>query len=348
MEGKRIARLCLAAALMGAIGAVAVTQVIAKPKPEDAAPPAPPPPPPMPDVALGGAFIRDAAAFESYMRNAEQISPGFTDGGSVAQSLRTGVAYEPAQFQRGEVAFAAVAALQDQAFVQAVRAAGQTPDSRYQIVARIFADPSSVLAFDGGRAAAGLAKAALADDGGRLLLTGKAIRQSAYDVQRQAWSKEDVAQRDDRLAAVKGLSTTPRDVPSDDVALLRAKVNGPQLAGPDPVPDPPPYSPLVIRATALAALAAIGQAGDDAVDRLSWMSQDYFTQHCLTHAKNELNECLAVARPNYEDVFCLGQPSLIYTAECVVKGAGATVPLEIAVNKIPIPPLAGGAHHRKR
>ncbi|MEJ0066423.1 MAG: hypothetical protein WDM85_14265 [Caulobacteraceae bacterium] len=66
---------------------------------------------------------------------------------------------------------------------------------------------------------------------------------------------------------------------------------------------PPPYSPLVIRAVALAALASIGQAGDDDVSHLGWLTDDYYLDHCLAEAKLSLYECIAVAKPNYEDVF---------------------------------------------
>ncbi len=39
-------------------------------------------------------------------------------------------------------------------------------------------------------------------------------------------------------------------------------------------------------------------------------------------AKLNLYQCLAVAGPHYEDVFCLGQHALIDTAQCVNKAAG--------------------------
>ena len=40
-------------------------------------------------------------------------------------------------------------------------------------------------------------------------LVGKSVKQAAYDVQHQAWSKTEVAQRDSRLALAKSLSSTP-------------------------------------------------------------------------------------------------------------------------------------------
>ena len=49
-----------------------------------------------------------------------------------------------------------------------------------------------------------------------------------------------------------------------------------------------------------------------------------------------------MAKPNYEDVFCLGEHAMNDTGACVVKGAGGTVPLEISTTPMVIPPY----HHR--
>ena len=39
-------------------------------------------------------------------------------------------------------------------------------------------------------------------------------------------------------------------------------------------------------------------------------------------SKLNLYQCLSVAKPYYEDVFCLGQHILLDTAQCVTKAAG--------------------------
>jgi len=49
---------------------------------------------------------------------------------------------------------------------------------------------------------------------------------------------------------------------------------------------------------------------------------------CLSMAKLNLYQCLAVAKPHYEDVFCLGQHVLMDTGQCVIKAAGAPMPVE--------------------
>jgi hypothetical protein len=49
---------------------------------------------------------------------------------------------------------------------------------------------------------------------------------------------------------------------------------------------------------------------------------------CLNMAKLNLYQCLAVARPHYEDVFCLGQHALEDTGSCLMKGAGVSAPVD--------------------
>jgi hypothetical protein len=302
----------------------------------------------MPDVGLAGRLVAAAGVYDGYMREAGAISPAFTDAASVSSALRTGVAYEPGQFRRGAIAYAAIAALGDRAFVDDVRRAGATPQARYAIVARIYANPANVLAFQDARGAVGMAKEALVTTGLHLFGQGDSVRLAAYSIQHQPWSLADVLDRDGRAGAVKSLSGSARQPPSDETAALQREIAGDGPRGATPDSAPPPYSPMLIRAVALAALAAIGQAGDDSEGNLGWLTDDYYLDHCLAEAKLSLYECLAVARPNYEDVFCLGQHAMKDTGACVVKSAGGVVPLEIATRAIPVPPVHGARRAHKR
>jgi hypothetical protein len=343
------ARLALALAVAAfAAGAAALPAAWARPRPPEVIVP-PPPAPTMPGVTLGETFVRDAAAFEDYMRGAAAVSPNFSDGPGVDSSLRVGVAYEPGQLRRGAVAYAAIQVLDDPAFVADVRAAGATPQARYALVARIFANPANALAFAHGAEAAGIAKAALAGAGMQVFNAGDAVTGAAYSMQHQAWSLAEAPDRDGRGAQVRTLSSTQRLPTSDEMAQLEREVAGDPAAASAPAPGP--YSPLVVRAVALATLAAIGQAGDDMASNLHWLTDDYFMDHCLSETKLALYECLAVARPNYENAFCLGQHAMKDTGSCVVRAAGATVPADIPVLPGPrIPPAHIGARrvtHRR-
>jgi hypothetical protein len=342
----RAARLCAVAVFVGLAAATVTPAAFAKPKPPPMVVP-PPPPPPMPDVALGERLVNDAAMFDTYMSQTAAISPAFTDPDSVASALRTGAAYEPGQLRRGAIAYAAAAALDDTTFVADVRRAGDTPDARYAIVSRIFADPRNVLAFADARGAAAIAKAALAQTGLRVFDAGDRVRLAAYSIQHQSWSLANVTDLDGRATAVKQLSSALRR-PSDqahtdvDRMILGEPLTAPSAAA-------PPYSALVVRAVALAALAAVGEASDDDASHLGWLTDDYYLDHCLAEAKLSLYECLAVAKPNYEDMFCMGQHAMKDTGACVVKSAWSTVPIDVVTQSLAIPTAhVGHAPVRKR
>lgn len=310
---------------------------------EPPAPPAPPPPP----VALSSRIIEDAAAYRSYMRQAAAINPTFTDGASVAQSLRTSAAYEPGQLLRGAMAYAAVVALQDPAFVAGVRAYAGDATTRQKIITEIYKDPAYVVGIAGADSAAGRIAAAVGDDGHKVFAAGQAVKQAAYSVQRSKWSLAEVVGRDQRLSQAKALSTTPivGDM-NDTLAMQQAAGGGAPMTLPTFTAKPPPYTNLVIRGMALAALAALGAADDASADSARQMLADPTGERCLKMAKLNLYQCLAVSKPHYEDVFCTGQHGLMDTGQCVISGAGAAPvinvippPLEIAQAKAAAKPV---------
>ena len=48
--------------------------------------------------------------------------------------------------------------------------------------------------------------------------------------------------------------------------------------------------------------------------------------HCIKMAKLNLFQCLAVAGPHYEDLFCLGHHAMMDTGQCVISAAGFSEP----------------------
>ena len=75
------------------------------------------PAPAAPSVAFSSQLVAAASAFETYTGKAGAIRADFADGGALNSALQTGSAYEPKQIQAGEIAYAAIVALQDPAFV---------------------------------------------------------------------------------------------------------------------------------------------------------------------------------------------------------------------------------------
>lgn len=290
-------------------------------------PPAPPPeasgPPLAPaPITLDAATLADAAAFETYIERTDRIDPAFRSGSDVASALRTGDSISASQLLRGEVAFAAVAALQDPNFVANLRAYAGDASVRRNLADRIVSDPRYAVAFTGSDTAAGLALAALKTAAGRMIARGGAVRQAAYDVQSQAWSRQPVLNRPERLSAAKA---SEYDEPPVDPGAVEALSLA--ATGRSPIPlrgdaSPPPYPPVIVRGLAIAALAALGEGGPERREAIETMEGDDQAQTCLGTARLNLYQCLAVARPNYEDVFCLGQHLLIDSGKCLMISAG--------------------------
>ncbi|PIB93955.1 hypothetical protein [Caulobacter sp. FWC2] len=296
------------------------------------APPAPPPvvqaPPPPPPITLSSSIVERASAFRGYMARAGAVSPTFQNGEQIQASLKVGASYEAKSFMNGAVAYAAVLALQDPTFVASVREVAANPTQRQEMINNIFSNPSYAAVFKGADSAAGLIIDTVGNDGLRVYRAGKAVKQAAYDVQKSTWSKSSVVDRDGRLASAKSLSASPALAESADVAVLQQASTGGQSLGLTPRAAPAPYQPVVIRGLAVAALAALGAAGDNNLASIDALSGDWATANCLNMAKLNLYQCLAVSKPHYEDIFCLGQHILIDTGACVIKASGATLPPE--------------------
>jgi len=310
----------------------------------------PVPPPPAPPIALAQTVLIQAAAYQDYMTRAAAITTDFKSGPDVAASLSAGESYDPQQLMAGAIAYAAVVALQDPDFVDSLRGYAADPAGRLQIRDALYNDPNYVLSIKGSDAAAGLVTASLMEQAKKLATGGAAVKQEAFDVQHQAWSKVEVVDRPERLAAAEASGANMPQPPADDVARLGAAADGttPMLVLAPPAA--PPYSPTVVRGLALAALAGLGQAGDDNAQYVAGFQNDTVTTGCLTAAKTNLYQCLAVAKPHYEDVFCLGQHAMADTAECVMIAAGAPPPVytPLAPSKTAVAYGAKPATHAKR
>jgi len=315
------------------VAAVALAFLLAACKTTVPEAPPPPPPPAPPPITLAPRVFEEASAWRAYMARANAISPQFADGAQIASSLRLAAAYEPKQFLRGAVSYAAVMALQDPTYVAGIREHAANPLSRLALRDQIVANPYAVIGMPGAESAGARIATALGGEGTRLLLTGRAVKQAAYDVQHQAWSKKDVVNRDGRLGEAKSLSTLPMLGEMADVDLLRqASLTGApmSLAAPQaaPVEIATPFSPLVVKGLAVAALAALGEAGEANLVAIDSVMTEPKADYCLTIAKLNLYQCLAVSKPHYEDVFCLGQHILIDTGQCMIKTTGVVAPPE--------------------
>ena len=294
-------------------------------------------------IQLAHRLVDSASAYETFMHKAGSISPAFTDGASVAQAVRTGAAWEPKQMLEGEIAYAAIVALQDPAFVQSVRELAADPAMHERVISDLLSNPNAVTRIRDTDGAAALAASALGQQGERLLASGKSVKQAAYDVQHQSWSKSDVSNPDGRLAEAKVLSATRLTPTGEDTGrLMKAALDTRQSLSPSerrPIAEAAPaYTPVVVRGLAVAAMALMGEAGDDKVDRLEPLLSEAHGADCMKMAKLNLFQCLAVARPHYEDIFCLGEHGMMETGRCVL--ASVTPPRSQSVMQVARAPEA--------
>jgi len=313
----------------GALAVLVVTATLA-----GCAAPAPPPPAPVaevaiPNVKLSPRVIEMAGAYRAYVARATAISPNFADGAGVARGVKIGAAYEPHHLLRGAIAYGAVAALQSPEFVAGVRSYAANADQRRTIAYEIMKDPAYAVSFAGSANAAGLVIAALGADGRRLVDQGRLVKQAAYDVQHAAWSKAEVPGREGRLALAKQLSSTPTPGDMSETSRLQLAITGNTPMGLAAQTAGPPYTPVVIHSLAVAALATLGYADDASLEQVMPILAEPTADSCFSMSKLNLYQCLAVSKPHYEDVFCLGQHVLIDTGHCLMNGAGVPDPVEV-------------------
>lgn len=304
----------------GTIGALALGLVISA---CETPPPPPPPPPPLPDIALNSSVAEAASVYLAYMRSASTISPSFSDGGQVRQSLLQASAYEPQQLSRGMVAYAAVVAMQSPEFINGVRSLAAESTSRDTLIRQLIANPAYAAQLPGAAQAAGLIASQIQGQGQGMYSAGSAVKQTAYDIQRQRWSSQHVTDRESRLEQVRvlGVTTLSPDYTAS-ASLRQAALNGQGLGLPAAQASPP-YTQVVVRGMALAALAALGQGGEQNRTLTDALLNEPVSADCLNFTRLMILQCLAASRPHYEEIFCLGQHLMMDTAQCVVDSAGS-------------------------
>lgn len=291
-----------------------------------------------PPIALNAGVAEAASIYLTFTRDMAAMEGGFADPEAVQAALRRGTGYDPAQLSRGLVAYASILALQSPDFVSGVRQYATHPVTRQQLIDNIVADPRWALTLPGADAAAGLIMSTLRDDIDALGRAADSIENDAYAIQnrwdpRRSWAVAHVADREGRLQSAKD-SAARTMLPSAPEAarLLAAARTGQGLTLGAERRRELPYPPVVERALALAALAALGAAGEDARANTDALQEEPVSQGCLQESKLNLYQCLAASRPTYEDMFCLGRHIVRDIATCT-RGA-AQPPYRVIVSNV--------------
>jgi hypothetical protein len=331
------------------VAAIAAATVLASCSTPEATPPAPPPVvTPLPAVSLNEGVAQAASIYVAFVRQVGSIKAGFPDAESIQAALRTGSASDPAQLSRGMIAYGSILALQSPEYVAGVRQFGSTPALRQQMIARIVADPAYAATLPGAEAAAGLIVATMGKDAEALTAIAEAVEGDAYTIQerrdpRRRWAVTPVANREVRLQSAKTLSVT--QLPSaEESARLFAAANSGSGLNLTPATRGAPFTPAIVNSLAIAALAALGAAGEDAKANTDALTTESNNEFCTNMSRLMLYQCLAASRPSYEDMFCVGRHVVRDLAQCTAQYTGPMqTPAAPAVTVAASTPAPGAA-----
>lgn len=276
-----------------------------------------------PSVALARRVVESAEAFADYIGRASAVKADYTDAAGVSRAVARGGVYEAGQLDEGAIAYVALVALQDPEFVRSVDTLGRQ-GYHGALVQALSLSPQAVMQLPSSAAAAARAAKALGRMGSALMASGSAVKQSAYDIQHSAWSKTPAPTPAVMLAGLKARSAVREVMAADGGQAMLATLADLRTADGDGGSGR--LTPVVAQGLTLAALAVLGEAGEEHTDRVADLLSDKESAQCLKMARLNLYQCLSVAGPNYEDVFCLGQHAMMETAQCVADASGWAAP----------------------
>jgi hypothetical protein len=273
-----------------------------------------------PPVSMNSDVIQEAAVYLAYTRDMATLRGGFESPEAIQAALRRGAGYDARQVSRGLIAYAAVLATQSPEFVTGVQTFARDRATRDAMVDRIVANPASASTLPGADAAASLIMATLDEDIRRIREAADSVENDAYAIQadgRTNWARVHVADRESRLANVRSLSQ-PNLARADEAARLMAAVQSGSGLGVAQAERrrSPPYPQSVENALALAALALLDGAGENARANTDALMFERQSLDCFESSKLNLFQCLAASRPHYEDMFCLGRHVVRDLGQC--------------------------------
>lgn len=297
------------------------------------------------DFAMPRDIVSAATAFEGYMNSARALDGRYSNGAAVARDVRAAASYEPRQLDEGMIAYGAIVALQDPDFVDGVETAAGRGEQRQDFAERLIADPYAAIRIEGAQGAMRRIESALAAQAAPLAAAGAQMKAASYSVQHQSWSKTMVANAQDRLAEVKAVSATRIETSEADDRAMMSRIAA--LDHGDHAGDSSGrIGGVEARALALAAEAVLGRARRGDRDELSPLLTEATSAECLKMAKLNLYQCMAVAGPSYEDMYCMGQHALADTGQCVAEAAGGEATRLAAAARPAYAPLV--THHTTR
>ncbi|CAN5389462.1 hypothetical protein BH10PSE1_BH10PSE1_15540 [soil metagenome] len=274
-----------------------------------------------PPISLNQDVAQAASIYVSFIRDVETIRGGFPDAEAIQVAMRRGAAYDPAQLSQGMVAYASILALQSPEFVAGVRQFAVDPAQRQRMINDIVYNPAYAATLPGADAAAGLIISAMGREIDTLTAIADAVEGDAYTIQerndpRRRWAVMPIPNREVRLETAKRISEGRMLPSAEDSARLFAAAHTGSGLNVSAGSARPPYTPVVANALSIAALAALGAAGDEARPNTQALMTESSSEFCLSMSKLNLFQCLAASRPSYEDMFCVGRHIVRDLATC--------------------------------
>jgi hypothetical protein len=207
---------------------------------------------------------------------------------NVVHAQKLLVAPNEVVLSRGWVAAFAEIAARSEKFSDGVKAAAARAGGTDKLVAKIKADPNSVLEFDGAQAAEKEVMAAIAEDSAAMGALTYRLNEIAYG----RTSKEADLARQAQNGDVKGVTgaVSPRGKLSSRAA------------------------PLMSQILALGAAINLSKDGNDKA--LTRLTANQENDQCLRWARLNLAQCLAAAKDGQESAYCLAQHGLDERAKC--------------------------------
>jgi len=316
-------------------------------------------------ISLNQDVANSASVYLAFTRDMATIRGGFESPEAIQAALERGAAYDPVQISRGLVAYSSILALQSPEFVAGIRSYGKDPAVRQELVNRIVADPGYASTLRGAANAASLIMTTIDGDLKALVDAADSVENDAYAIQerydaRRAWAVAHRADRATRLNEIKSISVRQvSPVAAEAAGLLAAAREGAGLPVRSGQVRQGPYPAAVNNALAVAALAVLGAAGENATATTSALQSEGRSQECLESSKLMLYQCLAASRPSYEDMFCLGRHVVRDLASCA-RGSSQfppsirvsdpitlrTVAPDVTPQRLDLPPLSTSEANR--
>lgn len=291
-------------------------------------------------------LVQEAGRYAVFQDDVAQLeSSPFGSLDDIDEALDTIVSHDPDTFARAWLAYAALVAAQEPAFVDGVRAVADYY-GRDNVIAGLRNDPTYAGQLEGAEDARQAVLATVAGDVARLREISEQIKQQAYSLQSLDWAKTRSGDNSARLARLETIEGAVRAPGAETLASLggpgaigsdraerseEARANfwrafslGPTTAhastGASPrIAENPRYRSVLDQVVTLAALEALDAANADDAAMVSPMLEQPDTQMCLRMARMHFNQCIAASHFRYEDPFCIAEHGVRDIGGCMSK-----------------------------